>query len=214
MGDGPPANLPAGLDAYGGYVNVSGIGETWPAVEAMPAAHHLPITTNGSVADCADVENGAMSSWAGYPVGYASASRIGDLILSQGRPRKLWVAHGTDVPHLCTSDVCWPSSPVRWTADGTQWGNHGGLWDESLLLNDFFDYRLTVKGDHMPFIAADTVHTYLVADDLSRKVIVPDPAEVGALRSQFPALPSDVPSVLASIPLATAATAAQGPDPT
>ena len=51
MGDGPVANLPPGLGAYAGYVNHSGIGVTWPEVEALAAqqgAEALSITTDGS----------------------------------------------------------------------------------------------------------------------------------------------------------------------
>lgn len=142
MGDAIyPANLPPGLDAYAGYVD-----GRWPDYQAeiarFPNAHHLSIDATGTVdADCADVETGDLSSWAGYTVGYASASRIGNLIQVDGRPKKLWVAHGTNVPHICTSAACWPSSPVPWVADGTQWTNHGGVWDESLLDDNFFDYQ-------------------------------------------------------------------------
>ena len=139
MGDGPVDNLPSGLDAYAGYVNQSGIGITYPGILVkFPNAHHLPITTNGSPARCADVERGAMSTWKGYEIGYASVSSTGDLIARDGRPKLLWTAHYTDVPHICTSAACWPSSPVPWVADGTQWTTHGGVWDESLLTDAFF----------------------------------------------------------------------------
>lgn len=138
MGDGPVANLPDGLDGYAGYVNDSGIGETYKEVVArFPTARHLSITTDGSPAMCADVEAGAMGSWKGYDYGYAAASEIGDLILRDGRPRRLWSAHHTGIAHICTSQTCWPSSPVAWIADGTQWVDHGG-WDESLLADNFF----------------------------------------------------------------------------
>jgi hypothetical protein len=137
MADGPVANLPAGLDAYAGYVDHSGIGVTWPEVEQIPAPHHLSIAAHGAPAMCADVEPGAMTSWAGYDVGYCSVSNVNDLIAAYGRPKKLWTAH--DDPsigaHLC-SPACWPGLVT--TADGTQWGFHGS-WDESWLLDDFFD---------------------------------------------------------------------------
>ena len=51
------------------------------------------------------------------------------------------------MPHICTSTQCWPSSPVAWEADGTQWTNHGGAWDESLLSENFFDYQGPQPGD-------------------------------------------------------------------
>ena len=79
MADGPVANLPAGMNAYGGYVNDSGIGETWPGVQAFSAlqgAIAFSITTNGSPAMCADVKNGAMSSWTGYEYGYCAVSNV------------------------------------------------------------------------------------------------------------------------------------------
>ena len=141
MGDGPVANLPPGLDAYAGYVNKSGIGVTWPEVEALAAQQHaqaLSITTNGSPAMCADVEAGAMSEWTGYDYGYCSVSRVNELVAAFGRPRKLLTAHQDPRlgKHIC-SPLCWPGLVT--TADGTQWIDHGGAWDESVLLNDFFD---------------------------------------------------------------------------
>lgn len=138
MGDGPVANLPAGMDAYGGYVNRSGIGITYPGVvEKFPLAKHLSFTTDGAPADCADVEKGAMSSWAFYTYGYCSVSNVNDLVARYGRPKKLLTAHQDPKfgAHIC-SPHCWPGLVT--TADGTQWIDHGG-WDESLLADDFFD---------------------------------------------------------------------------
>lgn len=140
MADGPVANLPPGLDAYAGYVNVSGIGVTFPQVEAkFPNAHHLSITTDGHPAMCADVESGAMSDWTGYTVGYCSVSMVNTLVARFGRPRKLWTAHydGSIGAHIC-SPRCWPGLVT--TADGTQWIDHNGQWDESLLADNFFDF--------------------------------------------------------------------------
>lgn len=139
MVDGPVANLPPGMDAYAGYVNASGIGVTWPEVQALALDQHavaFSITTNGSVAECADVESGAMSDWTGYRVGYCSVSNVNELIARFGRPEKLWTAHDDPAigAHIC-SPLCWPG--LATTADGTQWGFHGG-WDESVLLDDFF----------------------------------------------------------------------------
>ena len=139
MADGPVANLPPGLDAYAGYVNVSGIGETFPGVVArFPTARHLSITTDGMVAMCADVESGAMSNWTGYPVGYCAVSNVNATISRYGRPEKLWTAHYDPKygAHIC-SPACWPGLVT--TADGTQWTDHGSAdWDESLLLDNFF----------------------------------------------------------------------------
>lgn len=140
MGDGPVANLPPGLGAYAGYVNRSGIGVTWPEVEALAAqqgAEALSITTDGSPARVADVESGAMSDWTGYDVGYCAVSDVNRLVAAFGRPRKLWTAHRDPRlgRHIC-SPLCWPGLVT--SADGTQWADHGG-WDESVLLDDFFD---------------------------------------------------------------------------
>lgn len=169
MADGPPPNLPPGLDAYAGYVNQSGIGVTWSQIVAdHPDALHLSITTDGSAAMCADVERGAMGQWTGYPVGYSDASHAGLLIFNYGRPRKLWTAHHNDVPHICTSSKCWPSSPVDWVADGTQWTDHQGAWDESLLAADFFDFLPSPQpAQEMPMFlveTTDTKRTYAVFD--------------------------------------------------
>jgi hypothetical protein len=136
MADGPAANLPAGLDAYAGYIDQSGIGVTYPTVVAkFPAAHHLSISVHGHPADCGDVESGALTSWAGYRVGYCAVSQVNDLIHRYGRPTKLWTAHYTNTAHIC-SPVCWPGLVT--TADGTQWSTHGNRWDESLLNDTFF----------------------------------------------------------------------------
>lgn len=144
MADGPVANLPPGFDAYAGYVNASGIGVTYPQVVAkFPTAQHLSITTNGSPAMCADVETGAMKSWRGYDWGYCAVFNVNALIRSFGRPRKLWTAHYNDVPHIC-SPACWPGLVT--TADGTQWTDHGGSYDESLLAPDFFSPPTSAKG--------------------------------------------------------------------
>jgi hypothetical protein len=37
--------------------------------------------------------------------------------------------------HIC-DPTCWPGLVT--TADGTQWIDHDGAWDESLLADDFF----------------------------------------------------------------------------
>ena len=139
MADGPVANLPVGMDAYGGYVNRSGIGITYPQVVAkFPNQRHLSITTDGASAMCADVESGAMSDWTGYRYGYCAVSNANALIERYGRPPKLWLAHYDPAigAHICSPE-CWPGLVT--TADGTQWTNHGSAdWDESLLADDFF----------------------------------------------------------------------------
>lgn len=138
MGDGPPANIPAGLDAAAGYVDNSGIGITWPAVQTMSVRYHLSISVHGWPAMCGDVERGALGSWKGYTVGYCSISAAAALVARDGRPEKLWTAHYTGYAHICSS-VC--GYGFTGQADGTQWTDHGGLWDESLLLDDFFSFQ-------------------------------------------------------------------------
>lgn len=141
MADGPPPNLPPGFDAYGGYVNRSGIGITYPQVVAIAklrGAIAFSITTDGSAAQCADVERGAMSSWRGYSYGYCSVANVNRNIELYGRPKKLWTSHYNSSfgAHIC-SPACWPGLVT--TADGTQWTDHSGAYDESLLAADFFD---------------------------------------------------------------------------
>jgi hypothetical protein len=148
MADGPVANLPPGMDAYAGYVNASGIGTTYPAVQVLAArekAIAFSITTNGSPAQCADVEAGAMSTWKGYRYGYCAVSNVNALIASQGRPAKLWTSHYDPKigKHICSPE-CWPGLVT--TADGTQWVDHGG-WDESELSDDFFAPPSTKEND-------------------------------------------------------------------
>lgn len=138
MADGPVANLPAGMDAYAGYSDESGIGVTWPEVEKLAAKYHLSISVHGQApAMCGDVENGALSSWVGYDYGYCAVSNVNDMIAKYGRPRKLWTAHYDPSigSHICSS-ACWPGLVT--TADGTQWTDHNNVWDESLLSDDFF----------------------------------------------------------------------------
>lgn len=140
MADGPVANLPPGMNAYGGYVNKSGIGITFPQVQKLAAQQHaiaFSFTTNGSPAQCADVENGAMNEWTGYDWGYCSVSSVNELVAKFGRPRKLLTAHQDPRigKHIC-SPLCWPGLVT--TADGTQWIDHNGAWDESILRDDFF----------------------------------------------------------------------------
>ena len=150
MADGPVANLPPGMDAYAGYVNDSGIGQTYAGVVLkFPDALHLSITTDGDPAMCADVESGAMKSWAGYSWGYCAVSNVNALIEQFGRPKKLWTAHydAKIGAHIC-SPACWPGLVT--TADGTQWTDNGPAdWDESLLADDFFDLtpQPTIEGD-------------------------------------------------------------------
>ena len=150
MADGPVGNLPLGFDAYAGYVDQSGIGVTFPAVAlAHPTARLLSISVHGNPAQCADVEQNAMTDWRGYPVGYCAVSNAMAFIAAYGRPQKLWTAHYTGVAHICGPDTCkYPGLTI--SADGTQWWS--STYDESLLSDNFFDFQgadmsLTVSSD-------------------------------------------------------------------
>lgn len=146
MYDGPVENCPNDGDAYAGYVDNSGIGETYDKmVAAHPGKKVLSIATMvGFKADCGDVESGALSSWAGFVVGYCSVSRVNQLIAEFGRPKKLWTAHDDPAigAHVCSAS-CWPGLVT--TADGTQWGQgkagNGGSYDISWLAEDFFNWQ-------------------------------------------------------------------------
>jgi hypothetical protein len=109
---------------------------------------HFSITTDSSPAMCADVESGAMKTWRGYDWGYCAVSNVNALIRAFGRPRKLWTAHYDPKigVHIC-SPGCWPGLATR--ADGTQWTDHGGRYDESLLDDDFFAPPMLGKEDTM-----------------------------------------------------------------
>jgi hypothetical protein len=151
-----PANLPAGADAYAGYVD--GAWPTYATVRAMfPAAHVLPVAVLPSDdAEACDCETGDLTvaqvpGWVGRqlrrgvwrPVVYASAGIMSPVIAQLsaagiGRSEvRLWSAHYT-VRHICAPPVCgYPA------ADGTQWrdnapGLNGSLIDESLLSAGFF----------------------------------------------------------------------------
>lgn len=211
MGDGPVANLPRGLDCYAGYVQDSGIGETWTEVQQIPAEHHLSISViPGVPAMCGDVESGALTSWKGYKVGYTSIDNAQTQIAKDGRPEKLWTAHYTGVPHLCGPACGYGFSDH---ADGTQWTDHGGSWDESLLAADFFSFLdppkpATPKEVRM-FLANDGTTQYIVCESSDGVLKHPLPAgsELALLAAVIPSQPSPMPTILGSIPSAVAGVA-------
>lgn len=148
-------NLPPGMDAYAGYVN--GNWPTYPqVVSKFPTALHLSIAVNATAdGDCLDIENGdATNAQAGpwvarqrnkgakRPCVYTSLANAQALIATLdgvGIPRhsyRLWTAHYTNHSHICS-----PACGLGFTdiADGTQWTDHGGTYDESLLEDTFFD---------------------------------------------------------------------------
>lgn len=202
MADGPVKNLPPGLDAYAGYVQNSGIGETWNEVQQIPAKHHLSISVMpGVMAMTGDVEAGALNSWRGYTVGYCSISRAQNLIDVDGRPEKLWTAHYIGIPHLCDS-TCGYGFTGR--ADGTQWTDHGGAWDESLLADDFFSFLATPTPPQEPDMIAeiwhDNTNQYIVWAN-GTKTKIPDPASGSALVANPAFTYRQVPTeLLAAIP--------------
>ncbi len=200
MGDGPPGNIPPGLDAVAGYVDASGIGVTYPQiVTEFPSSRHLSIAVHGAPAECADVENGAMTSWAGYTVGYCSVSRANSLIATFGRPRKLWTAHYTGVSHLC-GPACGLTGT---TADATQWTDHGGVWDESACANNFFDFQ------NPPLPERELIAMELGNDPQGHLIIVGVAADNGNLL-QFV---EDPPGTWRCIDVTYAVKATQAPDP-
>lgn len=147
--------LPAGGDAYAGYV--SGNWPTYATVAArFPRAHLLSIApTAAHDADCLDVEAGDATpadapGWVRRqqargvtrPVLYASASTIpaviGELTAAGiGRSAvRLWSAHYGS-KHICGPTSCrWPGVPA---CDGTQWKSDNTIpLDTSLLVASFF----------------------------------------------------------------------------
>lgn len=190
MADGPVDNLPAGMDAYAGYVERSGIGITYPiVVKRFPNAYHLSISTHGNPADCADVESGAQQSWKGYTVGYCSVSRAMALVGSTGRPAKLWTAHYGKGAHICGPHTC---GTVPFTADGTQWIDHTGKWDESLLFDNFFDFQQPVALPAQP--KGETMANLTLLPDGKATVTAADPTGhllVFTTKSAFTGLPTD-----------------------
>jgi hypothetical protein len=151
--------FPSGGQAYAAYVD-GGVGDqpnyAW-IVSAFPSAHHLSITLFGNDADCADVENGAMSpdqipGWYARqvtrgvkrPVIYASASTMQgaivpviDALPGPWPGPRLWTAHYGLGEHICGPSTC---GELSINADGTQWTSNalGRTLDQSLLTASFF----------------------------------------------------------------------------
>lgn len=150
-----PADLPAGADAYAGYVN--GRYANVAAIrERFPRAHLLSIAvTVGADADCLDVEPGdatipeapawvrrQQSRGVSRPVVYISASQAAALehaLSGAGIPRgsyRLWTAHYDAGKHFCGPRTCGFGVSQ---ADGTQWFNSDAKgYDESVLADNFF----------------------------------------------------------------------------
>jgi hypothetical protein len=162
MGDAVTvSNLPPGLDAYAGYEN--GLYQTMDQLAArFPGKRLLGISVFlADVGQFLDVErydatpDQASAYWhmrraAGVtrPGMYASISVMPDVVnalSNAGITRteyRLWSAHYQFGEHICGPSTCNYNANVQrvetpW-CDGTQWTNNGGLWDTSLLLDDFF----------------------------------------------------------------------------
>ena len=148
--------MPAAPEAVAGYV-----GGHWPTYEPLvwkfPHAKHLSIAVNaGEDATCLDVERGDADpvqapAWVKRqqargvvrPVVYCSVSTAATLLgglASEGVGReaiRLWTAHYTDKPHLCTA-AC--GGGFAGTADATQFTCRalGRNLDESVCSDAFF----------------------------------------------------------------------------
>jgi hypothetical protein len=145
------ANLPPGMDAYGGYDNGN-----WPdfvaVAAAHPGAHLLDLTVwlanrgtgidvepgDATVAQAPVYVRERLVAGVILPVVYCPASwsqAVLNVMAAAGVPRSLWrllSAHYGAGQHICGPGTCgYPQ------ADGTQWIDHG-TWDESLLSDGFF----------------------------------------------------------------------------
>jgi hypothetical protein len=161
------ANLPAGYNAYAGYVD--GNWPDYPQIAAQfPSAHLLSITVFGTTpATACDCENGDLTpaqaiSWAQgrlssnvwRPVIYADVSTMASsivpgLTMPQASVR-LWSAHYGAGEHICGPSTC---GLVSVNMDGTQWtdtasGTNGSQIDASVLNAAFFTQ--SVQEDTMP----------------------------------------------------------------
>lgn len=135
------------LDAVAGYT--SGFWPDYPSmVASFPAAKHLAIAINTlEPGDALDVERGdatppQVDGWrAGWhpfgntpkPVVYINLGNA--RMIQQDTGFFLWTAHWTGTAHICTPELCDPQGifGLARPADMTQWSDHGGNWDESLV---------------------------------------------------------------------------------
>lgn len=171
-----PGNLPAGADAYLGYIG--GRWPTWAAVRRMfPKAHVISLAIAASLdAEGLDIERGDAEpaeapAWVrrqqargvDRPVLYAGAAAMQDVLaaltgagIGRGAVR-LISAHYGQGKHICGPHVPRCGYP---SVDGTQWrdnapGVAGSLIDESVLEDGFFGAAAAAgKDDDMgqPFL--------------------------------------------------------------
>lgn len=153
------AMLPPNKAAYAGY-----IGGSWPnyreIVQKFPHALHLSVAVASRYdADCLDVEQGDATNatavpWVKrqhargvkQPVLYtflANAQPMIDHLAKNGIPwgqYKLWIAHWTYSPHICTPNC---GLGLKHNAHATQWTNKsmGRNLDESLCSPGFIEVK-------------------------------------------------------------------------
>lgn len=159
-----PALLPAGYDAYAGYVDGK-----WPDFNVIkakfPSARILSVDVNGSNtgANALDVEPGDANNqtavtWvkakinakAALIVIYTSVSNVNALVQAltdAGVPRtayKIWSAHYGAGAHMCGPATC---GLTKWACDGTQFTSKalGADLDESLIDDNFFGSPLPIS---------------------------------------------------------------------
>lgn len=152
-----PAQIPADAVAVAGYVN-----GRWPTFAGLavshPHARRLSIAVNTAHdAECLDVEQGDAAprdapAWVKRqkargvkrPVVYCSVSMAPAVLRAlaatgiKRRDIRLWTAHYTFRPHLCSSECGYG---LKGTADATQYHDHalGRNLDASLCAAKFLD---------------------------------------------------------------------------
>lgn len=163
-----PANLPAGADAYLGYVDGA-----WPdflaEVAKFPGAPHvisMAVFPQDNAEGCdrepGDLAVGDIAAWVKRqlrrgvwrPIVYASASNMDACMqalragLVTRQEVRLLTAHYGAGQHICGPHSC---GAVSVDMDGTQWrdnapGVGGALVDESALLANFFGGTMSATG--------------------------------------------------------------------
>ena len=141
-------NLPSTFPAYAGYVDGK-----WPnystIVAKFPNAYHVGYAATTNPANWKAQPNGAdieRYDWTvtqsptafnhGIRIFYLSPYTVAKLVTLVPRTQiKIITAHYGYGTHICGPNTC-NLSPIP--ADGTQWIDHTTLWDESILLTNFF----------------------------------------------------------------------------
>ena len=162
-----PADLPGGMDAYGGYGN--GDWPDWPAIAgAHPGVPVVEFDVSGvGLGIALDIERGDASpsqfplwwlnrclSGVFRPIGYAAISDMPQVVGFANNARiaradyRLLSAHYGEGEHICGPGTC--GSPIQ--CDGTQWVDWG-TWDQSSLEDWFFASPPVVTPPPPPFVA-------------------------------------------------------------